>query len=82
MNLTENQRQSEKLAMAPTQFRAYQIELGLTHAATASLLGASEVGIKRFAIGARPIPEYIAQSLRAMVLLHRNGKLKKLEGLD
>lgn len=82
MGQTENQQQSDKPAMAPTQFRAYQLELGLTHAATASLLGASEVGIKRFAIGARPIPGYIAQSLRAMVLLHRSGKLKKLDELD
>lgn len=68
-----------KPAMTPDQFRAYQSELGnLTHAATADLLGSAEVGVKRYATGARPIPEYIAQSLRAMVLLHRAGKLKRL----
>ena len=65
--------------MTPEQFRAYQAELGdLTHAATAELLGASEISVKRYATGGRDIPEYIAQSLRAMVLLHRAGKLKKL----
>lgn len=65
------------------QFRAYEVELvGETtgmHARLASLLGTSEVGVKRYATGARPIPDYIAQSLRALVLLKRNKYLKNLD---
>lgn len=60
------------------QFRAYQAELGnLTHGATATLLGLSEVAVKRYATG-RPVPNTVAIALRALVLLHRSGKLKKL----
>ena len=68
--------------MTVEQFRDYQgevvgIEAG-AHARLAELLGTSEIGIKRYATGARPIPDYIAQSLRAIVLLHRENRLKKL----
>lgn len=65
-------------AMSAEQFRAYQAELGdLTHAATGVLLGLAEVTVKRYATS-RPIPENVAITLRAIVLLHRTGKLKKL----
>lgn len=63
-------------------FKAYEIELvGDTsgmHVRLAALLGTSEVGIKRYATGARPIPGYIAQSIRAMVLLKRKKILADL----
>lgn len=65
--------------MNPEQFRNYQAELGnMTHAETARLLGVAEIGVKRYATGSRPIPEYIAQSLRAMVLLNREGLFEKM----
>jgi hypothetical protein len=68
--------------MSGAQFRAYQVELvgeeeGL-HARLAALLGTSEIGVKRFSTGARPVPGYVAQSLRAMVLLHRSKKLNRI----
>jgi hypothetical protein len=64
--------------MSVDQFRAYEIELGnLTHGATAALLGLSEVAVKRYATG-RAIPPAVAIALRALVLLHRSGKFKKL----
>lgn len=64
--------------MTPEQFRAYQAELGgLTHGATATLLGVSEVTVKRYATG-HPIPEQTAKLLRALVLLHRLKKTNTL----
>lgn len=64
------------------QFRKYEAELvGIdngAHKRLAALLCTSEIGVKRYATEARPIPDYIAQSLRALVLLHRENKLKKL----
>lgn len=64
--------------MTSEQFRAYQAELGsLTHGATATLLGVSEVTVKRYATS-HPIPEQTAKLLRALVLLHRLKKTDKL----
>ena len=75
-------RDYEAMPMPAKQFKAYQLELvgpeDGAHKRLAALLGTSEIGVKRYATDGRPIPEYIAQSLRAMVLLHRAGKLKKL----
>jgi len=72
--------------MSADQFREYETELvgkedGM-HGRLAALLGTSEIGVKRFATGGRPVPDYVAQSLRAMVLLHRQKKLKNLEEMD
>lgn len=73
---------TDRFPMTPEQFRDYQTEIVGTepgvHNRLAQLLGTAEIGIKRYATGARPIPEYVAQSLRAMALLHRAGKLKNL----
>lgn len=72
--------------MDSEQFRAYQVEVvgedeyG-AHVRLAALLGTSAVSVKRYATEARPIPDYIAQSLRAMVLLARKNMLKKLDGM-
>lgn len=68
--------------MDSAQFRAYQFEvvgeeMG-AHKRLADLLGTSEISIKRFATDGRPIPDYIAQSLRAMALLSRQTLLAKL----
>ncbi|WP_341744611.1 hypothetical protein [Azonexus hydrophilus] len=64
--------------MTSEQFRAYQAELGgLTHGATATLLGVSEVTVKRYATG-HLIPEQTAKLLRALVLLRRLKKMDKL----
>lgn len=65
--------------MAPTQFRAYQTELGLTHRATAEALCISEVSVKRYATGAQAVPPHIAKLFRAVVLLTRLKKLGKLD---
>lgn len=68
--------------MDAIQFRAYQDELRLTHAATAALLGISEVSVKRYATlsaSSQPIPPTIAKLMRALVLLHRDGRLGELE---
>lgn len=69
--------------MDAAKFREYQTELvgpaAGAHGRLAELIGTSEVGVKRYATEGRPIPEYIATSMRAMVLLHRLGKLKKLK---
>ena len=71
--------------MDQEQFRAYQSEVvgseAGAHGRLASLLGTSQIGVKRYATGARPIPDYVAQSLRAMVLLAREGLLKKLSNM-
>lgn len=69
--------------MSAEQFRQYEAEVvgseaGM-HERLAALLGTSEIGVKRFATGGRPIPDYVAQSLRAMVLLRRAKKLKQLD---
>lgn len=68
--------------MDQTQFRAYQAEIvgseAGAHGRLAELLGNSEIGVKRYATGARPIPDYVAQSLRAMVLLTRSGLLTEI----
>lgn len=68
--------------MTPQQFREFQVEIVGTqagaHKRLADLLGTSEISIKRYATDARPIPEYIAQSMRAMVLLKRENSLGKL----
>lgn len=65
--------------MTPTQFRAYQTELGLTHGSTAEALCISEVSVKRYATDAQPIPPHIAKLFRAVVLLTRLKKLGKLD---
>lgn len=68
----------DRAPMSAEQFRTYQRELGgLTHAATADLMGLAEVTVKRYATS-RPIPENVAIALRAVVLLHRAGRLKRL----
>lgn len=67
--------------MNARQFRDYQAELGVNHPQTARLLKLSRIGVARFATGGRPIPPYVAQALRAMVLLHRAGQLSELEKL-
>ena len=69
--------------MSAEQFCEYEAEVvgseaGI-HGRLAALLGTSEIGVKRFASGGRPVPDYVAQSLRAMVLLRRAKKLKLLE---
>ena len=72
--------------MDVNQFRAYQAELvgaeDGAHKRLAELLGTSEIGVKRYATGARAIPDYIAQLLRALVLLHRCKKLKNLSDMS
>lgn len=72
---------SEPITTAPMtteQFRAYQRELGdLTHSATGTLLGLSEIAVKRYATS-RPVPPTVAVALRAIVLLDRLRKLNML----
>lgn len=72
--------------LSAEQFREYEVELVgkeiRMHARLAALLGTSEIGVKRYATEARPIPDYIAQSLRALVLLKRRKQLKMLPTLD
>lgn len=81
MNTETTTDQSSLIPMSAEQFRAYQVELGnLTHGATASLLGLAEITVKRYATG-RPIPDAVAVAIRALVLLHRMGKLEKLVGM-
>lgn len=65
--------------MTPTQFRAYQTELELTHSATAEVLCISEISVKRYATDAQPVPPHIAKLLRAVILLTRLKKLAKLD---
>ena len=68
--------------MDQAQFRAYQAEVVGSdtgaHGRLAALLGTSEIGVKRYATGGRPIPDYVAQSLRAMALLARANILKNI----
>ena len=68
--------------MTPEQFRLYETEIvgaeAGAHGRLAALLRTPEVSVKRYATGGRDIPAYIAQSLRAIVLLHRAGKIKQL----
>lgn len=69
----------QKPSMSAELFRAYQVELGnLTHGATATLLGLSEVSVKRYALGTQPIPPQTAKLLRALVLLCRLKMIDRL----
>jgi hypothetical protein len=61
----------------PEQFRDIQADLGWTHAQTASELGMSEVSVKRIATGAQVINDRTARMLIGLLLLHREGLVKK-----
>lgn len=47
----------------------------------AELLGVSLIGLKRYETDARPIPDYIARSAKAMELCYKHNLLSVLEGL-
>lgn len=68
--------------MTSGQFCAYEEELvgadDGRHKRLAALMGTSEIGVKRFATGGRTIPDYIAQSIRALVLLRRQNLLDEI----
>lgn len=63
--------------MTPAQFKEIQADLGWTHAQTAAALGLSEVSVKRIATGAQVITDQTARMLVGLVLVHKEGLLKK-----
>ena len=68
--------------MTGEQLAAIRLKLGeRTQEQMAKLLGVSLVGLKRFETDKRPIPAYIAVSVRAIELCHKQGLLPLLEKL-
>jgi plasmid maintenance system antidote protein VapI len=63
--------------VTPAQFKEIQADLGWTHAQTAAALGLSEVSVKRIATGAQVITDQTARLLVGLVLVHKEGLLKK-----
>ncbi|NUX59576.1 hypothetical protein [Paraburkholderia youngii] len=63
--------------MTPAQFKEIQANLGWTHAQTAAALGLSEVSVKRIATGAQVITDQTARMFVALLLVHKEGLLKK-----
>lgn len=63
--------------MTPAQFKEIQADLGWTHAQTAAALGMSEVSVKRIATGAQVITDQTARALVGLLLLNKEGLIKK-----
>jgi plasmid maintenance system antidote protein VapI len=63
--------------VTPAQFKEIQADLGWTHAQTAAALGLSEVSVKRIATGAQAITDQTARTLVGLMLVHKEGLLKK-----
>lgn len=59
--------------MDPTRLVGHRHDLNQTQAQMAQLLGCSLIGYKRFESGARPLPDYIAQAVKAFMFCHRHG---------
>jgi transcriptional regulator with XRE-family HTH domain len=53
--------------------------LGVTQERMAQLLCCSLVGYKRYELGIRDIPGYIAMSAKMLAFLHKHDLLKKFE---
>lgn len=56
-----------------------RLNLGFTQEQMADWLQCDYVGLKRYEGGSRPIPRYIARSVRHLEFLHKSGILKKFE---
>jgi transcriptional regulator with XRE-family HTH domain len=65
--------------MNTNKLAAIRKDLEATQERMAELLGCSLVGYKRFELGMRPIPAYIAVSAKMLAFLHKHGLLKKFE---
>ncbi|MGF6537262.1 hypothetical protein [Paraburkholderia youngii] len=63
--------------MTSAQFKEIQAALGWTHAQTAAALGLSEVSVKRIATGAQVITDQPARMFVGLLLVHKEGLLKK-----
>lgn len=65
--------------MTGKQLAKHRAAFERTQEQMAALLGCSVVGYKRFETGARPIPAYMAHSVKAFALCEVNGLLPALE---
>ncbi|MGF6658598.1 hypothetical protein QF000_000242 [Paraburkholderia atlantica] len=63
--------------MTPAQFKEIQADLGWTHTQTAAALGLPEVSVKRIATGAQVITDQTARMFVGLLLVHKEGLLKK-----
>jgi transcriptional regulator with XRE-family HTH domain len=53
--------------------------IGVSQAGMAKLLGCATSSYKRYELGTRDIPTYIAMSAKMLAFLHSNSLLKKFE---
>lgn len=72
VKLAKRDEKLEEGSMSFEQLRVIQTELGLNHQEMADMLGCSLVSYKRFPVGARPIPTYIARFCIALQLIEKN----------
>ncbi len=67
--------------MSPKQFKKAAETMGMTVTEMGEMLGLAEASWKRYASGQREkIPAYVAQSVRAHVVLFNNGLLEEARG--
>ena len=59
--------------MTHEQLRTVYTSMGFSQPRMAALLGVSTVTFKRFAVGERPVPTYIARSVLGLQLMQQNG---------
>ena len=55
--------------MTHDEFRRIESKVAVSHADMATRLGVSEVSVKRFATGAKPIPKHVARLSVALMLI-------------
>ena len=65
--------------MDTNKLQSIRAALEVTQERMAELLHCALVSYKRYELGTREIPSYIAMSARALEFLHKNGLLKKFE---
>jgi hypothetical protein len=69
----------DKRHMTHQELEYIRQELGVSRSAMANLLQCDYVGYKRYSIGARPVPRYIARGCLALLFINGNGMLEEYE---
>lgn len=65
--------------MDTTTLAAIRKQIGVTQEGMAELLHCAHVSYKRYELGTRDIPSYIAASAKMLQFLHKHDLLKKFE---
>jgi len=66
--------------MTPKQFKKAAQAMEMTVTDMGQMLGLAPASWKRYSTGEREIPDYIAQSVRAHVVLFNNGLIDEVRG--